>query len=52
MTWRQFCPSADSEAIDLLRKLITFDPNDRLSALEVLQHPYLAEYYENATGVD
>jgi serine/threonine protein kinase len=32
----------DPQAIDLLRRMLAFDPADRPSALEALQHPYFA----------
>ena len=38
-------PTAPEEAIDLMSKLFTYDPSQRLSALEVLQHPFLSELY-------
>jgi serine/threonine protein kinase len=34
------CP----EAIDLVTKLLQFDPNDRLTASQALEHPYVAEF--------
>lgn len=33
-------PGANSEAIDLMNKMFSFDPKKRISALEALQHPY------------
>lgn len=33
------------EAIDLLRKLLTFDFTKRITVEEALQHPYLAELH-------
>ena len=37
-------PTAPPEAIDLLSKLLTYDPSERLTAAEMLQHPFFAEY--------
>lgn len=33
-----FCPNLDDEGVDLLRKMITLDPYQRISAKEALQH--------------
>jgi mitogen-activated protein kinase 1/3 len=41
-------PTADPHACDLLTKLLTFDPEKRLSVVNALQHPYLEElHYED-----
>jgi serine/threonine protein kinase len=47
-TWRrlsleEMIPSAPKDAIDLISKLLTYDPNQRLSAKEVLDHPFISE---------
>jgi mitogen-activated protein kinase 1/3 len=38
----QVCPSASAEALDLLSRLLTFNPRRRLSVQEALEHPYFA----------
>lgn len=44
--WEQICPNSTSEAIDLLSKMIKFDPDERITAAEALHHPFLKEYHE------
>lgn len=44
-TLKSLIPQADSNAIDLISKLLTYDPNERLSAKEVLTHPFLSGFY-------
>jgi mitogen-activated protein kinase 1/3 len=39
-------PEADSNALDLLERLLTFDPNKRIDVTDALAHPYLKQYYE------
>ncbi|KAL9681923.1 hypothetical protein QQ045_013714 [Rhodiola kirilowii] len=39
-------PQTDTLAIDLLQKMLVFDPTKRISVTEVLQHPYLAGLYD------
>ncbi|XP_054981322.1 mitogen-activated protein kinase 4 [Sorex araneus] len=41
---RKLLPEVDSEAIDFLEKILTFNPMDRLTAEMGLQHPYLSPY--------
>lgn len=38
--------NADPEAIDLLEKMLMFDPRKRIKASEALAHPYLAPYHD------
>ncbi|CAF1268065.1 unnamed protein product [Adineta steineri] len=39
-------PDADSSALDLLDRLLTFDPKKRIDVSAALAHPYLKQYYE------
>lgn len=38
--------NADPEAIDLMEKMLVFDPKKRITAAEALAHPYLAPYHD------
>eukprot|EP00922_Rhytidocystis_sp_ex-Travisia-forbesii_P014829 GHVS01022180.1.p1 GENE.GHVS01022180.1~~GHVS01022180.1.p1 ORF type:complete len:475 (+),score=44.78 GHVS01022180.1:595-2019(+) len=38
-------PNAPSQAIDMLRLLLQFNPNKRLSADEALKHPYVSQFH-------
>eukprot|EP01012_Entosiphon_sulcatum_P064332 TRINITY_DN9312_c0_g1_i1.p1 TRINITY_DN9312_c0_g1~~TRINITY_DN9312_c0_g1_i1.p1 ORF type:complete len:406 (+),score=53.33 TRINITY_DN9312_c0_g1_i1:765-1982(+) len=40
--WDELFPKAEPLAIDLLTQMLKFDPAQRLTADEALQHPYLA----------
>jgi len=39
-------PGAPPNAIDLISKLLTFDPAHRISAQQMLEHPFLEELYD------
>lgn len=39
--WHFTCPTASPEALDLLSKMLKFDPDERITAEECLKHPYL-----------
>ena len=39
-------PHVSPDAIDLIYKLLIYDPEDRISAEEALRHPYFREYWE------
>ncbi|KAK6922670.1 Serine-threonine/tyrosine-protein kinase, catalytic domain [Dillenia turbinata] len=39
-------PQADPLAIDLLQKMLVFDPTKRITVTEALQHPYLADLFD------
>jgi p38 MAP kinase len=36
----------DEQAIDLLEKMLVFDPRKRINATEALAHPYLSPYHD------
>merc|ERR1719456_465619 len=38
-------PSASVEALDLLRLCLQFNPSRRISAKEVLRHPYVVQFH-------
>lgn len=39
--------SMDQEGLDLLRKLLSFNPQNRYTADEALQHPYLKDFHDS-----
>ncbi|KAL5492454.1 hypothetical protein ACEPAI_3901 [Sanghuangporus weigelae] len=39
-------PNADSQAIDLLAKMLAFDPDQRITVTQALEHPWLASYHD------
>ncbi|KAJ0416625.1 kinase-like domain-containing protein [Aspergillus carlsbadensis] len=43
---REVFPAADDEAINLLEKLLVFDPDQRYSAEQGLKHPYMTPYHD------
>lgn len=44
--WARLFPNADSLALDLLGKMLTFNPHNRIYVEEALAHPYLEQYYD------
>ena len=40
-------PNANPEALDLVAKLLTWDPDQRLTAEQALKHPWLKAYHES-----
>ncbi|XP_068610698.1 mitogen-activated protein kinase 7 [Brachionichthys hirsutus] len=39
-------PQAEAEALDLLAAMLRFDPRERISVTQALEHPYLAKYHD------
>ncbi|XP_052125141.1 mitogen-activated protein kinase 1 isoform X1 [Frankliniella occidentalis] len=46
--WVKLYPNADPKALDLLDKMLTFNPHNRIGVEEALAHPYLEQYYDPA----
>jgi len=44
--WSQLYPDASPKALDLLDKLLTFNPEKRVTVEEALEHEYLEQYYD------
>lgn len=49
--WSKLFPNADPKALDLLDKMLTFNPHKRISVEQALAHPYLEQYYDPADEV-
>lgn len=43
--WHEFFPTASDEGLDLLKKLLVFNPNKRLTAEQALKHSYVSEFH-------
>ncbi|CUS21193.1 LAQU0S02e08174g1_1 [Lachancea quebecensis] len=43
---RSLVPEASAEALDLLEKMLVFDPHRRITASQALKHPYLQAYHD------
>jgi len=46
--WTQLYPNAKPNALDLLDKMLTFNPHNRITVEKALAHPYLEQYYDPA----
>ncbi|KAH3664404.1 hypothetical protein WICMUC_005789 [Wickerhamomyces mucosus] len=44
--FEKILPYANPLAIDLLNKMLTFDPTKRITVTDALKHPYLATYHD------
>ena len=45
-TFSKTFPNSNPLALDLIRKLLKFNPLERITIDEALRHPYLKEFYE------
>ncbi|CDR94519.1 mitogen activated protein kinase, putative [Babesia bigemina] len=44
---KDYLPNAPDDAIDLVRKLLQFNPNKRISTLHALNHPYIRSFHKS-----
>ncbi|MGH0180468.1 UNVERIFIED_CONTAM: hypothetical protein FKN15_003700 [Acipenser sinensis] len=44
--WNKLFPKADGKALDMLDRMLTFNPIKRITVEEALAHPYLEQYYD------
>ena len=51
-SWSSLIPTAPKSAIDLITNLLTWDPTKRLTAKQVMQHPFLKEIHNPAYIID
>ncbi|XP_057327347.1 mitogen-activated protein kinase 15-like isoform X3 [Microplitis mediator] len=47
-TLQQIFIGVPAKALDLIERLIVFNPNHRLTAVEALEHPYVADFHHRA----
>jgi hypothetical protein len=45
MSFHKLFPHANPQAIDLLQRMLAFDPAKRITVQEALAHPYLSDYH-------
>ncbi|KAF8963409.1 kinase-like domain-containing protein [Flammula alnicola] len=50
--FRKVIPKGDPEALDILGRMLTFDPSERLTVPGALEHPWLSAYHEPADEPD
>ncbi|CAH7666880.1 kinase-like domain-containing protein [Phakopsora pachyrhizi] len=48
----QLYPNANPLALDLLSKLLAFDPSERITCNEALKHPYLSLWHDPVDEID
>jgi serine/threonine protein kinase len=48
ISWKAKFPDADPLAIDLMLKMMAFDPRKRITVTEALDHPWLAQLHDSA----
>ncbi|KAH9169842.1 kinase-like protein [Lactarius sanguifluus] len=46
VSFKKLIPQADPQALDLLEKMLSFDPTSRVTVTQALAHPWLAAYHD------
>lgn len=49
VNFRNMYPDASPKSIDLMERMLQFDPRKRITVEEALQHPYLAQLHDPAS---
>jgi serine/threonine protein kinase len=44
-SFSSFFPQMDEQALDLVRKMLVFNPKNRITVEEALAHPYLKDFH-------
>jgi serine/threonine protein kinase len=44
LKWEEKIPDANPQAIDLLKKMLKFNPERRITIKEAIEHPYFSNY--------
>ena len=52
ISFEETFPGIENDALDLLKKLLTLDPSERISASEALEHPYFKDLHQNKSTQD
>lgn len=51
-SFQQLFPQANPDALDLLDRMLAFDPTSRISVEDALKHPYLAIWHDASDEPD
>ena len=46
--WKELFHNADENELDLLQRLMEFDPSKRITAQEGVKHPYCVQFHDAA----
>ena len=44
--WTDLYPNSSPHVLNILDKMLRFNPNFRITAAQALEHPYLKQYYD------